>query len=142
MQAERRRLGEAARAEAERRFTLRHFETALLRAYGFGGKPARPAEIRLVAAHAAAPRAASSTSEPHESIMEALLRLHSTFLQPLAVVAWLLLAIASGQVSAQPTREVIGPETPYALPLIATPTSRPRRASPTRASSWCWSWAR
>lgn len=60
--AERRRLGEAARAEAERRFTLRHFETALLRAYGFGArKPARPAEIRLAAAHAAAPRAASST---------------------------------------------------------------------------------
>lgn len=60
--AERTRLGEAARAEAERRFTLRHFETALLRAYGFGArKPPRPAEIRLAAAHAAAPRSASST---------------------------------------------------------------------------------
>jgi hypothetical protein len=60
-EAERRRLGEAARAEAERRFTLRHFETALLRAYGFAArKPARPAEIRLAAACATAPRAASS----------------------------------------------------------------------------------
>jgi glycosyltransferase involved in cell wall biosynthesis len=35
--AERRRIGEAARCEAERRFTLRHFESAILRAYGFSG---------------------------------------------------------------------------------------------------------
>ena len=41
-EAERRRLGEAARAEAERRFTLRHFETAVLRAYGFPAGKARP----------------------------------------------------------------------------------------------------
>jgi hypothetical protein len=34
---ERHRIGEAARAEAERRFTLRHFERAILRAYGFSG---------------------------------------------------------------------------------------------------------
>jgi hypothetical protein len=73
-EAERRRLGEAARAEAERRFTLPHFETAVLRAYGFhAGKPARRAELGLVvapgrraevglaAAPAAAPRAAPST---------------------------------------------------------------------------------
>lgn len=32
---ERERIGEAARADAERRFTLRHFERAVLRAYGF-----------------------------------------------------------------------------------------------------------
>ena len=32
--AERERIGEAARAEAQRRFTLQHFEGALLRAYG------------------------------------------------------------------------------------------------------------
>jgi hypothetical protein len=32
---ERRRLGEAARAEAGRRFTWRHYERAVLRAYGF-----------------------------------------------------------------------------------------------------------
>ena len=32
--AERRQVGQAARAEAERRFTLHHFERALLRAYG------------------------------------------------------------------------------------------------------------
>jgi hypothetical protein len=35
--AERTRIGEAARAEAQRCFTLRHFERALLRAYGFSG---------------------------------------------------------------------------------------------------------
>ena len=40
--AERKHVGEAARAEAERRFTLHHFERAILRAYGFSaGKPAR-----------------------------------------------------------------------------------------------------
>jgi glycosyltransferase involved in cell wall biosynthesis len=33
--AERKRIGEAARSEAERRFTSRHFEGAILRAYGF-----------------------------------------------------------------------------------------------------------
>jgi hypothetical protein len=38
--AERSRIGEAARAEAGRCFTLRHFERAILRAYGFSaGKP-------------------------------------------------------------------------------------------------------
>jgi glycosyltransferase involved in cell wall biosynthesis len=40
--AERRRLGEAARADATRRFTLRHFEGAILRAYGFFGSNALP----------------------------------------------------------------------------------------------------
>lgn len=40
---ERRRLGEAARAEAERCFTLRHFESALLRAYGFFSNRPAPA---------------------------------------------------------------------------------------------------
>jgi hypothetical protein len=33
--AERERIGQAARAEASRAFTQRHFETAVLRAYGF-----------------------------------------------------------------------------------------------------------
>jgi hypothetical protein len=48
---ERKRLGEAARAEAERRFTLRHFETAVLRAYGLPvGKHVRRAGIGLAAA--------------------------------------------------------------------------------------------
>jgi glycosyltransferase involved in cell wall biosynthesis len=38
---ERARVGESARAEAERRFTMRHFEGALLRAYGlFARRPA------------------------------------------------------------------------------------------------------
>ena len=41
--------------------------------------------------------------------MEASRRLRSVSLQPLAVVAWLVLAIASGQASAQAMREVIGP---------------------------------
>jgi hypothetical protein len=36
--AERRQIGEAARTEAAGRFTWRHFERALLRAYGFSGK--------------------------------------------------------------------------------------------------------
>jgi glycosyltransferase involved in cell wall biosynthesis len=35
--AERQRVGEAARAEAGRRFTLEHFERAVLRAYGWSG---------------------------------------------------------------------------------------------------------
>lgn len=38
--AERRRIGEAARAEAGRQFTSRHFEAAILRAYGFTGSRA------------------------------------------------------------------------------------------------------
>jgi glycosyltransferase involved in cell wall biosynthesis len=42
--AERRYIGEAARAEAARRFTLRHFERALLRAYGF----TRPAPVAVL----------------------------------------------------------------------------------------------
>jgi Glycosyl transferases group 1 len=59
---ERKRLGEAARAEAELRFTVRHFETAVLRAYGFPArKPGRRGEIRLAAARAAPPRAAPLT---------------------------------------------------------------------------------
>lgn len=41
--------------------------------------------------------------------MEAPRTLRGTALQPLAFVAWLLLAIVSGQVSAQSMREVIGP---------------------------------
>lgn len=41
--------------------------------------------------------------------MEAPRKLRGTALQPLAFVAWLLLAIVSGQVSAQSMREVIGP---------------------------------
>jgi polysaccharide biosynthesis/export protein len=41
--------------------------------------------------------------------VEALIRLLPVSLHPVAVVAWLLLAIASGQVSAQAMREVIGP---------------------------------
>jgi hypothetical protein len=40
--AERKRLGEAARADAARRFTSRHFEKAILRAYGFFGSNAMP----------------------------------------------------------------------------------------------------
>jgi glycosyltransferase involved in cell wall biosynthesis len=38
--AERQRIGEAARAEARRWFTSRHFERAILRAYGFFGSNA------------------------------------------------------------------------------------------------------
>jgi polysaccharide biosynthesis/export protein len=41
--------------------------------------------------------------------MEAPRKLRGTALQPLAFVAWLLLAIVSGHVSAQSMREVIGP---------------------------------
>jgi glycosyltransferase involved in cell wall biosynthesis len=44
--AERKRIGEAARGDAERRFTATHFERAILRAYGFsnaGKAPAQPA---------------------------------------------------------------------------------------------------
>lgn len=41
--------------------------------------------------------------------IEAPRKLRGTALQPLAFVAWLLLAIVSGQVSAQSMREVIGP---------------------------------
>jgi hypothetical protein len=37
---ERQRIGEAARAEAERRFTPRHFDRAVLRAYGLSGRKA------------------------------------------------------------------------------------------------------
>jgi hypothetical protein len=37
---ERERIGQAARAEAERCFTSRHFERAILRAYGFSGSRA------------------------------------------------------------------------------------------------------
>jgi hypothetical protein len=48
---ERKRVGEAARAEAERRFTLSHFETAVLRAYGLSaGKRVRRNGINLAAA--------------------------------------------------------------------------------------------
>ena len=48
---ERKRVGEAARAEAERRFTLGHFETAVLRAYGLSaGKRVRRNGINLAAA--------------------------------------------------------------------------------------------
>lgn len=42
--AERQRIGEAARADAERRFTSRHFETAILRAYGFSTGDNAPAQ--------------------------------------------------------------------------------------------------
>ena len=43
--AERARIGEAARSDAQRRFTPTHFERAILRAYGFfsGGKTVQPA---------------------------------------------------------------------------------------------------
>lgn len=60
--AERKRLGDAARSEAGRRFTLGHFETAVLRAYGLSAtKPAaRRPDIRLAAA-GAVPRATPST---------------------------------------------------------------------------------
>jgi glycosyltransferase involved in cell wall biosynthesis len=47
--SERKRIGEAARAEAGRRFTLRHFERAILRAYGFG------ASTPIQAAHVSSP---------------------------------------------------------------------------------------
>lgn len=40
---ERARLGDNARAEAQQRFTLQHFEGALLRAYGLSAKRLRPA---------------------------------------------------------------------------------------------------
>lgn len=40
---ERQLIGEAARAEAERRFTSVHFERAILRAYGFSRIPRNPA---------------------------------------------------------------------------------------------------
>jgi hypothetical protein len=43
--AERRRLGEAARADAGRRFTEAHFRRALLRAYGLPGARTRVAEV-------------------------------------------------------------------------------------------------
>jgi hypothetical protein len=45
---ERQRIAEAAQAEAARRFTLRHFETAILRAYGFSAArtPAGTALVR------------------------------------------------------------------------------------------------
>jgi glycosyltransferase involved in cell wall biosynthesis len=47
--AERRHIGEAARAEAERRFTSRHFERAILRAYGFSSIAAAPEHAALQA---------------------------------------------------------------------------------------------
>lgn len=48
--AERARLGAAAREEAERRFTLRHFQDAVLRAYGLPARrPLRPAELEVAA---------------------------------------------------------------------------------------------
>jgi glycosyltransferase involved in cell wall biosynthesis len=55
--AERKRLGEAARAEAEGRFTLRHFETAVLRAYGFPERTPfrRPSLPASAVAHHAVP---------------------------------------------------------------------------------------
>jgi hypothetical protein len=72
--AERKRLGEAARVEAEARFTLRHFESAVLRAYGVTASksarrgeiglvptPARRGESGLTVASTTAPRAAPST---------------------------------------------------------------------------------
>jgi len=40
---ERQQIGQAARAEAERRFTSTHFERAILRAYGFSRIPRTPA---------------------------------------------------------------------------------------------------
>jgi glycosyltransferase involved in cell wall biosynthesis len=43
--AERKRLGEAARADAMRRFTFRDFETAILRAYGFPVSNALPVTL-------------------------------------------------------------------------------------------------
>jgi glycosyltransferase involved in cell wall biosynthesis len=50
-EAERKRLGDAARAEARRLFTLRHFETAVLRAYGLpASTPARRVERGVAAA--------------------------------------------------------------------------------------------
>lgn len=60
--AERARLGEAAREEAERRFTVRHFKAALLRAYGLPLRKAMRAagmESTETAASASAPRAAA-----------------------------------------------------------------------------------
>lgn len=51
---ERRRFGEAARAEAGRRFTSRHFERAILRAYGLSAYGASPL------AHVARPSTVSS----------------------------------------------------------------------------------
>lgn len=48
--AERRRIGEAARAEAARRFTERDYRRALLRAYGFASDTRRP-EVRVLVAN-------------------------------------------------------------------------------------------
>jgi hypothetical protein len=48
--AERRRIGEAARAEAGRRFTERDYQRALLRAYGFASDTRRP-EVRVLVAN-------------------------------------------------------------------------------------------
>ena len=42
---ERERIGEAARADAGQRFTSRHFQRAVLRAYGLSGRAARPLRI-------------------------------------------------------------------------------------------------
>jgi len=47
--SERDRIGDAARADAERRFTTRHFDRAVLRAYGFSGAAALQS-ARLAAA--------------------------------------------------------------------------------------------
>lgn len=48
--AERRRIGDAARAEAGRRFTERDYQRALLRAYGFASDTRRP-EVRVLVAN-------------------------------------------------------------------------------------------
>jgi hypothetical protein len=65
---ERRHVGEAARADAARRFTWPHFERALLRAYGFsrGSEVVRARQsLRALGSPLATPRAAAPPPVPH-----------------------------------------------------------------------------